>query len=329
MNIFFNRYFVIAIGVILYIFSIYLIIVLPNIVKLLGLALFIFMIYITEKQNELVRPGECIVVERNGKREALMRGLHFVLFHPDVDFIKMPLSLKEIALDPQNFKAATKDNVNLTLDEVVIKIKIINPVEVAFNFTKYDEKIPGMVRGELRKIIKELDAEDILRKRDEIAAEAKKALVEELKKKHIELLGIIIKKIFIPPDIEKTIERKAQAKYENDIKILEAQTKLRVTEEEARIEQILNEATFETINKLVKESGDKADIPIEFLLGKNYLSVMEKLMNSKNSKFVLYPTDKKQSFRDLYSATRLDKSLRNSNTEEDIDEDTTNNETQE
>jgi len=325
-NIFLNRNFVKAVGIILYILSIGLIIFLPNMFKLFGLALFFFMLYITIKQYRWVGPGECLAVERNSKKEALKRGYHLILFEPKIDFIKMKLSLKEISLGPHDFKAATKDNVNLTLDDVAIKVKVKDPVYVAFNFTKFEEKIPGMVRGELRKIIKNLDAEDILRRRDELAGDAKSALIAQLKEQHIELLGIVIKKIIIPPEIEKSIEKMARAKYEMDVKLLEAKTKLELTRNEAEIERILTTATFETINELIDKSGDKVNIPIEFLLGKNYLSVLEKISESKNSKLIVYPSDKEKSLKELYSATKLGDSIKNLNIKGNLDEDKTKNE---
>jgi len=313
------RYLIVGIALLLLVSGLYLLLDASNTTYMVvGAIMIALVLYAGYTQIVWVDHGKALVVERytwTRKVVVLKRGYHLILLPPRFDFVKKKLKLSEIPLETAIFKAATKDNVNVNL-EVAVSVKIADPLKVVSSVGQYDKKTPGIVRSELRTIIKDKTAEEILRERENLSKKAKNNLTPFLKDLGIQLTQIGILNIDIPPEVEYAIQKKAQAKYEMDVKILEAETRLQLTDKEAEIERILTESIFKTINKLIEENGDNTNIPIEFLLGKNYLSVLEKMSTSKNSKLVVFPSDKQKSLKELYAASQLENSLENLGNEE-------------
>ena len=72
--------------------------------------------------------------------------------------------------------------------------------------------------------------------------------------------------------------------------ILEAQGKLEAARKEAEAQVALSEASAQAI-KNVSEAIEDKELPTMFLLGDRYINTLEKMSQSPNSKFVVYPAD--------------------------------------
>ena len=80
--------------------------------------------------------------------------------------------------------------------------------------------------------------------------------------------------------------------------ILEADGKLEAAKREARAQVALAEASAEAIARISDSIRDR-ELPAMFLLGDRYITSLEKISQSENSKFVIYPADLQQAIKGM------------------------------
>jgi regulator of protease activity HflC (stomatin/prohibitin superfamily) len=80
--------------------------------------------------------------------------------------------------------------------------------------------------------------------------------------------------------------------------ILEAEGKLEAAKREAEAQIALANASAEAIARIAQSVGDK-ELPAMFLLGDRYINTLEKMTQSQNAKFVVYPADLQEAIKGL------------------------------
>ncbi len=72
--------------------------------------------------------------------------------------------------------------------------------------------------------------------------------------------------------------------------ILKAEGELEASKREAEAQVILADASKQAITKVTEAIGEK-ELPVVYLLGEKYISSLQQLSDSGNSKFVVLPAD--------------------------------------
>jgi regulator of protease activity HflC (stomatin/prohibitin superfamily) len=80
--------------------------------------------------------------------------------------------------------------------------------------------------------------------------------------------------------------------------ILEADGKLEAAKREAQAQIALANASGEAINIITQNIKDN-ELPAMFLLGDRYISTLEEMSKSPNSKFVVYPADLQEAIKGM------------------------------
>ncbi|MSR90873.1 SPFH domain-containing protein [Inconstantimicrobium porci] len=170
---------------------------------------------------KIVTTGNVLVVERLGQFHKVFEpGWHFMI--PFIDFVRKRVSTKQQIIDipPQN--VITKDNVNISIDNVIF-YKVVNARDAVYNIENYMEGIRYATITNMRNIVGEMTLDEVLSGRDRINSKLL-SIVDEITDAYgIKLLSVEIKNILPPKEIQEAMEKQMKAERNKRATILEAE----------------------------------------------------------------------------------------------------------
>ena len=263
----------------------------------LGVAAFLF---ITLAQGvRQVPQGSKWVVQRLGKyHSSLKPGLNFII--PYVDSVAFKVTTKDIVLDIPSQEVITKDNAVL-ITNAVAYINIVSPEKAVYGVENYVIAIQTLVQTSLRSILGEMSLDDALSSRDHIKAKLKAAISDDIADWGITLKTVEIQDINPSGTTQSAMEEQAAAERarratvtradgDKQAAILKAEGALEASKREAEAQVILAEASKRSITLVTEAIGEK-EMPVVYLLGEKYISSLQNLSGSDNTKFVVFPAD--------------------------------------
>jgi regulator of protease activity HflC (stomatin/prohibitin superfamily) len=239
------------------------------------------------------------VVQRLGKYHvSLNPGLNFII--PYIDSVAFKVTTKDIVLDIPSQEVITKDNAVL-ITNAVAYINIVSPEKAVYGVENYVLAIQTLVQTSLRSIVGEMSLDAALSSRDHIKAKLKAAISDDIADWGITLKTVEIQDINPSGTMQSAMEEQAAAERarratvtradgEKQAAILKAEGALEASKREAEAQVILAEASKRSINLVTEAIGDK-EMPVVYLLGEKYISSLQNLSDSDNSKFVVFPAD--------------------------------------
>ena len=167
----------------------------PGIIFLLALLVIIFIVLLSS--IKVVNTGYLYVVERLGQFHKILEpGWHFIT--PGVDFVRKKVSTKQQILDVQPQSVITKDNVKISVDNVIF-YKMINAKDAVYNIEDYKAGIVYSATTNIRNILGNMTLDEVLAGRDSINQQLLGIIDEVTDAYGIKVLSVEIKNI-IPPD---------------------------------------------------------------------------------------------------------------------------------
>jgi regulator of protease activity HflC (stomatin/prohibitin superfamily) len=239
------------------------------------------------------------VVQRLGKyHTSLKPGLNFII--PYVDSVAFKVTTKDIVLDIPSQEVITKDNAVL-ITNAVAYINIVSPEKAVYGVENYVIAIQTLVQTSLRSILGEMSLDDALSSRDHIKAKLKAAISDDIADWGITLKTVEIQDINPSGTMQSAMEEQAAAERarratvtradgDKQAAILKAEGVLEASKREAEGQVILAEASKRSITLVTEAIGDK-EMPVVYLLGEKYISSLQNLSGSDNTKFVVFPAD--------------------------------------
>jgi len=239
------------------------------------------------------------VVQRLGKyHTSLKPGLNFII--PYVDSVAFKVTTKDIVLDIPSQEVITKDNAVL-LTNAVAYINIVSPEKAVYGVENYIIAIQTLVQTSLRSILGEMSLDDALSSRDHIKAKLKAAISDDIADWGITLKTVEIQDINPSGTMQSAMEEQAAAERarratvtradgDKQAAILKAEGVLEASKREAEGQVILAEASKASITLVTEAIGEK-EMPVVYLLGEKYISSLQNLSGSENTKFVVFPAD--------------------------------------
>lgn len=170
---------------------------------------------------KVVNTGQVFVVERFGQFHRILEpGWHFLV--PFADFVRAKVSTKQqiLDIDPQN--VITKDNVRITIDNVIF-YKIVSAKDAIYNIENYKAGIIYSTITNVRNIIGNMTLDEVLSGRDKINAELLKLIDEITDAWGIKVLSVEIKNIIPPSEIQEAMEKQMKAERDKRAAILQAE----------------------------------------------------------------------------------------------------------
>jgi regulator of protease activity HflC (stomatin/prohibitin superfamily) len=256
---------------------------------------------------KIVPQGEEWVVERLGKYNTTLRaGLNIII--PYIDKIRQKISTRDIILDIDQQEVITKDNA-VILTNAVAFIRVTDPKRALYGVEDFRLAIQNLITTTLRSIIGEMKLDEALSNRDVIKSKLKEQIIDDVADWGITVKSVEIQDITPSGSMQQAMEQQAAAERERraietraegnkNAMILEAEGKLQAARKEAEAQVALSEASAQAIKNVSEAITDK-ELPTMFLLGDRYINTLEKMSESPNSKFVVYPADLQAAIKGL------------------------------
>ena len=266
---------------------------------ILAIAVLIFLVVTVAKGVRQVPQGYKWVVQRLGKYSTSLKpGLNFLI--PYIDNVAFKVTTKDIVLDIPSQEVITKDNAVLVTNAVAY-INIVSPEKAVYGVENYVIAIQTLVQTSLRSIIGEMTLDEALSSRDHIKSKLKEAISDDIADWGITLKTVEIQDINPSPTMQQAMEEQAAAERarratvtradgDKQAVILTAEGALEASKREAEAQVILAEASKRAISLVTEAIGEK-ELPVIYLLGEKYISSLQELSSSDNSKFVVFPAD--------------------------------------
>ncbi|UPT77917.1 SPFH/Band 7/PHB domain protein [Sulfurovum sp. XGS-02] len=274
-----------------------------NIVIILVIALIVTLY----KGINIVPQGEEWVVERLGKfSRTLTPGLNLII--PYIETIRERVSTRDLILDIPEQEVITKDNAVIHTNAVTFA-RVTNPRDAIYGIEDFRTAIQQLVMTTLRSILGEMDLDEALSNREHIKAKLKDSIIDDVADWGVTVKSVEIQDINPSESMQDSMERQAAAERERraiettaegnkNAAILEADGKLEAAKREAQAQIALANASGEAINIITQNIKDN-ELPAMFLLGDRYISTLEEMSKSPNSKFVVYPADLQEAIKGM------------------------------
>ncbi|MCQ2969874.1 MAG: SPFH/Band 7/PHB domain protein [Clostridium sp.] len=188
------------------------------IVLVIILAIVLFVLLASVK---VVNTGYLYVVERLGQFNRILEpGWHFII--PGIDFVRKKVSTKQQILDVPPQSVITKDNVKISVDNVIF-YKMLNAKDAVYNIEDYKSGIVYSATTNIRNILGNMTLDEILSGRDLINQNLLSIIDEVTDAYGIKILSVEIKNIIPPAEIQEAMEKQMKAERDKRAMILQAE----------------------------------------------------------------------------------------------------------
>lgn len=259
------------------------------------------------KGIKVVPQGEEWIIERLGKfSRTLSPGLNLIV--PYIDSVRFRMTTRDIILDVPQQEVITMDNA-VILTNAIAFVRVTRPQDAVYGVEDFRLAIVNLVMTTLRSIIGEMKLDEALSNRETIKGRLKDQIIDDVSDWGVTVKSVEIQDISPSPSMQKAMERQAAAERERravetmaegnkNAAILEADGKFEAAKREAKAQVALATASAEAIAR-ISESIQERELPAMFLLGDRYIAALEKLSESENGKFVVYPADVQQAIKGM------------------------------
>lgn len=170
---------------------------------------------------KVVNTGYVFVVERFGQYHKILEpGWHIII--PFADFVRKKISTKQQILDIEPQSVITKDNVKISIDNVIF-FKVMSPRDAVYNIENYTSGIVYSTITNMRNIVGDMTLDEVLSGRDKINSELLLVVDEITDAYGIKILSVEIKNIIPPAEIQEAMEKQMRAERDKRATILEAE----------------------------------------------------------------------------------------------------------
>ena len=184
-------------------------------------ALLVIILILLLSSIKVVNTGYLYVVERLGQFHRILEpGWHFVI--PGVDFVRKKVSTKQQILDVPPQSVITKDNVKISVDNVIF-YKMLNAKDAVYNIEDYKAGIVYSATTNIRNILGNMTLDEVLAGRDSINQQLLGIIDEVTDAYGIKVLSVEIKNIIPPAEIQQAMEKQMKAERDKRAMILQAE----------------------------------------------------------------------------------------------------------
>ena len=185
------------------------------------IALLVIILLVLLSSIKVVNTGYLYVVERLGQFHRILEpGWHFII--PGIDFVRKKVSTKQQILDVPPQSVITKDNVKISVDNVIF-YKMLNAKDAVYNIEDYKSGIVYSATTNIRNILGNMTLDEVLAGRDSINQSLLGIIDEVTDAYGIKVLSVEIKNIIPPAEIQQAMEKQMKAERDKRAMILQAE----------------------------------------------------------------------------------------------------------
>lgn len=181
----------------------------PSIMSIIGIILLIIILAAVLASIKIVNTGNVYIVERFGQyHRTLEPGWHFTI--PFADYVRRKISTKQQILDIEPQSVITKDNVKISIDNVIF-YKVLNSKDAVYNIEDFTSGIVYSTITNMRNIVGDMTLDEVLSGRDKINLKLLQIIDEITDAYGIKILSVEIKNIMPPNEIQMAMEKQMKA----------------------------------------------------------------------------------------------------------------------
>ncbi len=191
-------------------------------------------------------------------------------------------------------------DLNVAIVPWVVQYRISDPCNYLFRVRNPKDTLRDLAEASMRMVVGDRSINEVLTKREEIAAEAERILQEKLDKIQagIKIVNIELKKTNVPEPVQPSFNEVNQAIQERERLIYEAREKYNreIPAAKGKAEKMIKEAEGYAIEKINKAKGDVArflalyeeyEKAKDITLKRLYLEAMEEVLSRAGKKYIL------------------------------------------
>lgn len=185
----------------------------------------------------------------------------------------MKVDMRVKAVDVPNQKAITKDNISVDVN-AVIYYKVVNAENAVLQVENFFHAMSQLAQTTMRNVVGEVELDELLANRDKISERIRSIVDRASDEWGIKVDNVELKDVALPPDMERTIAKQAEAERERRAVIIKAEGEVAAAENMAKAAQTLSGQTgalhLRTLQSLNDLSSDQSNtvifaIPLEIL----------------------------------------------------------------
>ncbi|MDT8368958.1 MAG: slipin family protein [Longimicrobiales bacterium] len=178
------------------------------------------------------------------------------------------MDLRIIALDIPPQDTITKDNVSVTVNAVVY-FRVADPTRAVVEIEDYYFATSQLAQTTLRSVIGQSELDDLLAERDRINDIVRKIIDAGTDPWGIEVTGVEIKDIGLPPEMKRAMARQAEAERERRAKVISAEGEFQASRRLSQAAQALEKYPaalqlrfLQTVVEIAAENNSTTLFPI-------------------------------------------------------------------
>ncbi len=249
-----------------------------------GLPLFLAFLKMTVKIVKQYQQGVKLTL---GKFSGLLKpGLHIIL--PIIDKVYI-VDTRITTVDIPKQEVITKDNVSVFIN-AVIYMRVEDPVKAVLKIRDYFYAVAQYGQTALRDVIGNVDLDELLTNRTQIADEIKRIVDMETAEWGVDISSIKIQDITLPENMKRAMARQAEAERERRGIVIKSEGEINAAKNLTKAAELLAKTPgalhLRTLQTLSDISGDPSGkyvifLPIEVLKAFEGLSNKNKQLKNK------------------------------------------------
>ena len=211
------------------------------------------------------------IILRFGKYKRLVGPGMFFKWPFIENFMRQDIRIQN--LDVMKQEVMTRDNISLNIDAVVF-MKVINTPKSLINIQRLKISVVQYAQTTMRDIIGNVELDDLLAKRDQIAEQIKIIVDRGTEAWGVDILSVKLQNIELPDDMKRVIARQAEAERERRAVIIKSEGELIAAKNlEEAVQQMSSQALYlRTLSSLEDISFDQSNtivfaIPLDIVGG--------------------------------------------------------------
>jgi regulator of protease activity HflC (stomatin/prohibitin superfamily) len=204
------------------------------------------------------------VIFRLGKLLPRPKGPGVILVFAPIDRM-VRVSLRTVALEVPPQDVITRDNVSVKVS-AVLYYRVIDPRRAIVEVETYQYATSQLAQTTLRSVLGQAQLDDLLSERDRLNQQLQLILDQHAEPWGIKVSAVEVKHVDLPPDMQRSMARQAEAEREKRAKIIHAAGELEASE------------------KLAQAAAVIAAEPVAITL--RYLQTLTEIASEKNSTII-------------------------------------------
>ena len=183
------------------------------------------------------------------------------------------VDIRTKAVDVPDQEAITKDNVSARIS-AVIYYKVTDAAKAVLEVESFYYAIHQLAQTTMRNVIGEVELNDLLANRDQIATRIKDIVAETTASWGLQVLSVELKDIILPEGMKRTMAKQAEAMREKQATIINSEGEVIAAENLAKAARMMAETPgalhLRTLNSINDISSDQSNtvvfaVPLEVL----------------------------------------------------------------